>query len=241
MRKIPKLRRNNIYLPKEIMPPESCDIYPFNCNCPPGPPGPQGEQGPQGEPGPQGEQGPEGEPGPQGEQGPEGEPGPQGEQGPQGEPGPQGEQGPQGPGITPVYGSLYRNGITGAVSGDLMTFTNIGPYSGVTPILGTTQGIRISSEGVYSIHYSFIAQFPASTSIEVDILETYVRLNEGPINELSEIRYYSIPPSDVINNTFARTIMLSLSVNDLIQVIIESATPDIGYFNNILMVVKQDN
>jgi hypothetical protein len=66
---LPKLRKGNSYHPKElVVAPESCDFFPFKCDCPPGP---QGEQGP---PGPQGEQGP---PGPQGEQGPPGPPGPE--------------------------------------------------------------------------------------------------------------------------------------------------------------------
>jgi hypothetical protein len=52
---LPKLRKGNSYHPKGlVVAPESCDIFPFKCDCPPGP---QGEQGP---PGPQGEQGPPG-------------------------------------------------------------------------------------------------------------------------------------------------------------------------------------
>ena len=39
---------------ERLQPPQGCNFFPIQCECPPGPPGPQGPAGPQGEPGPPG-------------------------------------------------------------------------------------------------------------------------------------------------------------------------------------------
>jgi BclA C-terminal domain/Collagen triple helix repeat (20 copies) len=154
-RLLPKLRKGSSYHSDElVVAPESCDIFPFKCDCPPGPPGEQGPPGPQGEQGPPGPQGGQGPPGPQGEQGPPGPPGEQGPPGPQGEqgpPGPQGEQGPPGV-FSPSYGSVYSTDQLTINSNQNVPFNSNGVLNGITHI-PPSDIVTVSLSGDYSITF----------------------------------------------------------------------------------------
>jgi BclA C-terminal domain/Collagen triple helix repeat (20 copies) len=163
-RLLPKLRKGNSYHSDElIVAPESCDIFPFKCDCPPGPPGEQGPPGPQGEqgiPGPQGEQGipgTQGEQGIPGTQGEQGIPGTQGEQGipgtqgEQGIPGTQGEQGPPGV-FSPSYGFVYSTDQLIINSNQNVPFNSNGVLSGITHI-PPSDIVTVSLSGDYSITF----------------------------------------------------------------------------------------
>ena len=75
----PQRINNSLNCFEKLLPPQQCNFFPFQCNCPPGPPGPQGPAGPAGATGPQGPAGPAGATGaaapatgPQGPAGPAG-------------------------------------------------------------------------------------------------------------------------------------------------------------------------